>query len=262
MRRCIYLLISVFIAVIMVACEEIIDVNLKVGDPKYVIDADLTSLSSEQVIRVTQTVPFNADIPSKPIENALVTVSDSRGRVFNFAYQGQGYYTVQNLALRKNITYNLSVNIDNELFEATSKLEDLVAIDSLGVIQETIFNEPYYFVLFKFNDPMDHPNYYRYSISVNGGPFRFSSAFSDKFNDGLLVTHQIANSDNSLAIGDSVVVRRQCISKEVYDYWNEIQFANPGNASPSNPKSNISNGAFGYFSTTATKEYGVRIQLL
>jgi hypothetical protein len=260
--RTIYLLISVCIALTVVSCEEIIEVNLNEGDPKYVIEADLTSLSSDQVIRVTQTVPFNADVPSKPIENALVAVSDSRGQVFNFVSQGQGYYTVQNLKLQENITYNLSVNIDNELFEATSKLEDFVAIDSLGVIEEHVFNESYYFVLFKFNDPIDIPNYYRYSTSVNGGPFRFSSAFSDKFNDGLFITHQIANSDNSLAIGDSVVVRRQCISKEVYDYWNEIQFANPGNASPSNPKSNISNGAFGYFSVTAAKEYGIRIEML
>lgn len=262
MRRYIYLFINVCIASIIFSCEEIIEVNLNEGDPKYVIEADLTSLSSDQVIRVTQTVPFNADVPSKPIENARVDVSNSKGEVFNFAHQGQGYYVVENLKPRENVVYNLSVNIDNELFEATSKLEDFVPIDSMGVIEERVFNESYYFVLFKFNDPVDSPNYYRYSTSVNGSPFKFSSAFSDKFNDGLYVTHQIANSDNSLAMGDSVVVRRQCVSKDVYNYWNEIQFANPGNAAPSNPKSNISNGAFGYFSVTAAKEYGIRIEVL
>ncbi|GGH28022.1 hypothetical protein GCM10011418_38370 [Sphingobacterium alkalisoli] len=262
MTRSIYLLISVFVAFVSVSCEEIIEVNLNEGDPKYVIEADLTTLSSDQFIRVTQTVPFSADIPSKSIEHALVSVSDSRGQVFNFTYQGEGYYSFKNLKLQENVVYDLSVRIDNELFEATSRLEDFVAVDSLGVIEERIFNEPYYFVLLKFNDPIDIPNYYRYSTSVNGSTFKFSSVFNDKFNDGLFVSHEITNSDNSLAIGDSVIVRRQCISKDVYDYWNEVQFANPGNAAPSNPKSNISNGAFGYFSVTAAKEYGVRIEML
>lgn len=258
--RIIPLIITTLIASLFVSCEEVIDISLNSTNPKVVIEADLDDLAARQVIKVSRTVDFNVEEQNQPIANASVLVSDDRGRLYEFQHVGQGRYERNNFEPREGRTYQLKVEVDGEVFESTTKMENYVNIDSLGVLKDDIFNETYYSVNLKFDDPKGVNNYYKYSVSVNDSPFKFSNAFSDKFNDGLFVAHQITDLENAYVVGDSVVVKRSCVTKQVYTFWNEFQMTNPGSAAPSNPTSNISNGALGYFSVSSTKVYGVRIK--
>ncbi len=244
----------------MISCEEVIHVDLNTGHPRYVIEADLNNLSNEQVIRISQTVSFDSDRASKPINDAEVMVVGDRGRIYSFNPSGEGYYRHMNFTPTMNSEYQLLVRIDGEEFTARESMPDLVEVDSLGSLEETIFNEVNYSVLIKFSDPPLQDNYYKYLVSLNQQPFKFLQAFSDKYNDGLYVTHQLTDFNKPFALGDSILIRRQIIHKPVFDYWNQIQMLNPGSAAPGNPKSNISNGAFGYFSVSNTKEYGITIR--
>ncbi len=160
-----------------------------------------------------------------------------------------------------NGNYSLKVNVDGKEFLSTTQRNPYVEVDSIGIMQEEVFNENYFVITFKFDDPKDVSNYYKYSFSVNGGPFKFASVFSDKFNNGLFVTHEITerDDDSKFKVGDSIEIIRECINKDVYDFWNELQSINPGSAAPGNPKSNISNGALGYFSVSSAKLYKVVI---
>lgn len=254
------LYISVVLSCVTLAsCEDLIDVDLNEANPKLIIEADLNNLTSTQLIRIAKTVAFDSPVGDQPVVGAMVSVVDSKGRRFDFSDSGKGEYRRNNFKPEEDLNYSLSVTIDNETFTASTKMSKFVAIDSLAVMEETVFNETYYSAVLKFEDPKDVANYYKYDISVNGKPYKFAFAFSDKFNDGLYVTHQVSDKERSLAIGDSIVVRRQCLAKEVYNFWNEIQLLNPGSAAPANPTSNISNGALGYFSVCSAKEYGLRI---
>lgn len=245
---------------LMSSCEELIHVDLNTGHPRYVIEADLNNLSNIQVIRVSQTVAFNSDKSSEPITDANVQVTSSKGQKFTFTSIGEGYYQNSNFTPMANNTYHLSVKVDGEEFTADEAMYDYINVDSIGSLEETIFNEANYSVLVKFADPIDQADYYKYLVSVNQKPFRFLQAFSDKYNDGLYVTHQLTDFNKPFALGDTILIRRQVISKPVFDYWNQIQMLNPGSAAPANPKSNISNGAFGYFSVSNTKDYGITIK--
>ncbi|NGF56676.1 DUF4249 domain-containing protein [Parapedobacter sp. SGR-10] len=258
MRILVYLL-SVFL-VCMSSCEELIHVDLNTGDPRYVIEADLDNISSTQTIRVSQTVAFNADKASEPIDDAQVEVKSSGGQRYVFYPMGDGYYQNANFTPKPNSTYYLSVKIDDEVFTATEVMQPFINVDSIGSLEETIFNETNYSVLVKFSDPLGQADYYKYLVSINQQPFRFFQAYSDKYNDGLYVTHQLTDFTKPFALGDSILVRRQIITKPVFDYWNQIQMLNPGSAAPANPKSNISNGAFGYFSVSNSKDYGITIR--
>lgn len=253
-------LIIGLIALGFVSCEELIDVNLNEASPKYVIEGDLNDLSADQIIRISQTVAFNAPVKNKPIDNATVEVSDDKGTSYTFRNVGEGLYRANSFKLKPNTRYTLNVNIDGELYQAQSFMNNYIDVDSLGVIEDVVFSDTIYSVTLKFVDPKNDPNYYKYNISVNGSNFEFSRAFSDKFNDGLFVTHQISANDNGIKIGDSVVVRRHIVDKPVFNYWNEVLSTNPGSAAPSNPTSNISNGTFGYFSVSSAKKYGFRIR--
>lgn len=244
----------------MTSCEEVIDVDLNTADPRYVIEAELLGGSESQRIRVTQTVAFDSEVPNTPIDHAAVSVQSSDGRLFNFSSIGNGYYANNRFSPRESLSYRLSVQIDGEEFTSTERMREFVPVDSVGVIEETIFNEINYSVLFKFKDPAEEDNYYKYTVSVNERPFRFLQIQSDKYNNGLYVTHQLMDYLNPFELGDTLVIRRQSVSPSVYRYWNEIQLMNPGSAAPANPTSNISNGALGYFSISPFKDYGMRIR--
>ncbi|MDR2284523.1 MAG: DUF4249 domain-containing protein, partial [Sphingobacterium sp.] len=252
-----YILMSA--ALLLVSCEDLIEVDLNSANPKIVIEADLNDLSNRQIIRVSRTVDFNSPVSSEAITGAKVLVADSKGKVFDFVDKGDGLYVKEGFKPVVGLTYNLTVNVGEETYQSSTKMYPFVPVDSIAVKEETVFNKTYYFVVLKFNDPIDIPNYYKYDIAINEKGFKFANAYDDKFNDGLYVSHEVADKDNSIELGDSVVVRRQCVAKEVYTYWNQIQMLNPGSAAPANPTSNLSNGALGYFSVSSAKEYGVKI---
>lgn len=252
-------IIIIIIALGLTSCEELIDVDLNEASPRYVIEGDLTNLSNEQVIYISQTVAFNAPARKEPVNNAEVTVSDDKGTTYSFKSQGEGKYVAMFIPKEKS-TYKLRVNIAGETFESSSYMNDYIDVSSLDIIEDVIFTDTIYSVSLKFREPKNVANFYKYNLSVNGGPFEFSGVFNDKFNDGLIVTHQLSDRRNKIELGDSVVVRRQIIDKGVFNYWNEFQSINPGSAAPANPTSNISNGALGYFSVSSSKKYGVRIK--
>lgn len=244
------------------ACEKIIDVDLNAANPNYVIEADLNDLSDQQVIKVSQTVNFNSPEPYKAVDDAVVVVTDVNGVRHDFQSVGQGRYIRNNFKPMQDGKYALSVKIGDQEFKAATVRVPYVEVDSIGLMREEFFKEEYYVVTFTFQDPPNEDNYFKYSYSVNDGPFKFANVFSDKFNNGLVVKHEITERDKDLkfALGDAVKIKRECIAKDVYTFWNDLQSINPGSAAPANPTSNISNGALGYFSVSSAKMYDVLIE--
>ncbi|MFZ4861535.1 DUF4249 domain-containing protein [Sphingobacterium sp. Mn56C] len=259
MRLFIYLFT---VSILLLSCEEVIQLDLDSMETKYVIEADLNNLSAEQSIRISQSVAFDEEVNAKPVTNAVVFVSDSRGRLFKFDYNPEAQrYINSNFAAQEHLIYRLKVTIGDNEFSAQAKMPSYVPVDSIRIAEDKILKDTYYSIVMKFNDPAGVENYYKYDISINQNPFKFISVFSDKYNDGLNVSHTITNRKNTIAYGDEVLVRRQCIEKATYTFWQEVQKANPGNAAPTNPVSNISNGALGYFSVSSAMDYNVKISM-
>ena len=249
------------LSLLFLSCEELIEVDLNDSDPKLVIEAEITNNGNKQEILISRTVNFDDDKPFEPIVNAQVTLTNNHGKSFHFPHDKNGVYVSPNfISLNTSDTYFLNVEVDGQQYNSTSKMDEYVEIDSLGVTKEEIFGDSYYFINMKFHDPAGVPNYYKYNISINGSPFEFSGAYRDKFYDGKQITQQIGGGNlDDFKLGDEVIVRRSSVSKETYKYWSEVQAANPGNAAPGNPTSNISNGALGYFSISNAKDYSVII---
>lgn len=233
------------------SCEELIDINLNDADPRIVIEADLNNLPNAQIIYVSRTVPFNDVRPKEIVGNAQVQVMGPQGSPIQFVFseEHQGYVN-STFIPRENLTYSLRVMVDGEMYESTETMPMRVEVDSVGMLRENIFGDTYYFATLRFQDPAGIDNYYKYNVSVDDKPMKFFAVFSDKFNDGLYITHQIGSVDNDIEMTSQVIIRRQSISESVYRYWNEIQSTNPGSAAPANPTSNITNGALGYFSVS------------
>lgn len=259
MKKNLYMFMVLFVGLLSTGCEDLIEIDLNSADPRIVIEADLDNLDDWQVIYVSRTVPFDDDRQREIVTDANVDVQAVQGnnsRTYPFRYsEMHEAYINTSFQVNGQTQYTLHVMIDGELYQSTESMAPYVEVDSMGIMKERIFEDDYYFATFKFQDPAETSNYYKYNVSVDGGLMKFYAVFNDKFNDGLYITHQIGSTDNDIALGSRVIVKRQLISPSVYRYWNEIQSINPGSAAPANPTSNISNGALGYFSISNVQEY-------
>ncbi|WP_262249187.1 DUF4249 domain-containing protein [Parapedobacter soli] len=242
-----------------VSCEDVIDINLNDADPQLVIVGTVSNRSYEQRVTLSRTVAFDVSEPFDPVSGATVTVSDGRGQTFQFVERTPGVY-VANFRGRERERYELSVQLEGQVYTAISTMPPLITADSIGTGVRTLFGEEQKFISIRYADPAGMPNYYRYLWRVNNGAMKMLYVTQDKFNDGRYVSEDLVDFDTDLVAGDSVVVRMQCIDKAAFDFWNAVQSTNPGTAAPANPPSMFGAGALGYFSAYAESEMPTEVQ--
>lgn len=238
------------------ACEEVIELDIDDVVPRVVIEADINDLHRLQSVYISRTLRFSDNRASDPVTDAQVYLVVGDGGYYHFApTQIPGQYQARILDLKPNFEYILYVEVDGELYQAVDVMPEYIEVDSLGAGRERFFDEYVYYGSMQFNDPPGVANFYKYDIAVNDDAFQFGSVWNDRFNDGLSVTHQINSPQRDMSTSDTLRIRRSVVSAPVYRYWYEIQAAHPGVAAPANPRSNISNGALGYFSVSSGREY-------
>lgn len=249
--------ILLFFIINFYSCEDIIDIKTDSSDPKFVIEASLNDLNNSQVIKISKTVNITDTSTGRPIDDADVIVTNPNGNKYIFEGIGGGLYINTSFSANNNGTYLLKVNINNIEFTSSTQKVPYVDIDSANIFISELFTDRYYFFKFNFVDPISVKNYYKYSYSKNGNIFKYLAVFSDRFNDGLNVSHLITEKDkrSKFVFGDHIAILRECIDEEVFTYFNNWKSFNPESVAPSNPRSNISNGALGYFSVSSAKIY-------
>ncbi|MDM1296387.1 DUF4249 family protein [Sphingobacterium sp. N143] len=254
-------LIALF-AGILFSCEDKIDLELPENTGQLVITADLMASDQLHQINIQEVVGIKDEVLS-PITDAEVMVKNlENNEIYTFLAGPDGVYTNKTLRLREKTSYQLYVKtVEGKVIEGISTLPSYVDVDSIGLSERVLFTDTIYYPTMIFNDPPEKGNYYRYKMSVNNGEMRFIDVFSDKYNNGLEVQHDIVDRDRDLKIGDKIHILRQCIDVGAYNYWNSFQMINPGAASPSNPISNLSNNALGYFSVSVGKYYDSEVVL-
>lgn len=251
--------ILLYSSFLFLSCEEKVDLNLNADSGRVVIDAQLSDASTVQRIRVSKSVAFDAQVGSTAVKNATVTVKDNLNQSYSFQHEKEGYYINRNFKPVAGRKYTLSIGVQKQQFTSNSSMPAYINVDTVRVIEKEIAGKTYFFIALSFKDPAKIANYYMYTLSINGKEFRFASAESDQFNDGLQATHYISDLERSLSSGDKITVRRYCVDAGTYNYWNGYQSTNLSTAAPGNPKSNISNNALGYFSAATVKEYQLAI---
>ncbi|HLI92643.1 MAG TPA: DUF4249 family protein, partial [Puia sp.] len=150
--------------------------------------------------------------------------------------------------------YDLSVTAGGETYRAVSAMPMPVTLDSVSFQSNSGFGRTRISALANFRDPAGVRNYYQFVEYVNGA--RLSKelyVFDDRLSDGRYINYTLFNDSTYLQAGDQVQVDMYCIDSTVYNYFFKLfQSGGAGafntSASPANPTSNLSNGAFGYFS--------------
>ena len=127
---------------------------------------------------------------------------------------------------------------------------DAITIKSVSEIDNT-------FPILHFKDPVGEVNqYYRALLFINGeqDPELPEYIISMELMDGVsyewaLMVFSNDSDVDPIEKGDELTVEFQCIDKGTYKFFDSLT---NGVGTPTNPISNISNGALGYFSACTT----------
>jgi Domain of unknown function (DUF4249) len=139
-------------SLVIFSCETVINPDLEKVDPILVVDGWITNKPGNQTIVLSQTQPYFDNSIPPPVSGAVVTVTDNTSKVFSFKEDATkpGNYvwkpTGNELIGVVGNSYKLSVQVNGENFEATSRMGPVPPIDS---------------ITFKKNDPAQlNPDFY------------------------------------------------------------------------------------------------------
>lgn len=244
----------------MISCEREINLDLDDQSGKIVIEGNVTNQAGPYSVRITKSVAFTQSNLYPAIENAQVILSDDLGQTETLQYTGNGIYQASTFLGQSGRTYTLKINAEGKEYTSISKMPESVTFEGLEQDSFQVGGETSYTLLPIFIDPPALGNRYLFYYTINDNPKKYFSEFSDNVNNGLpnqrpliLPNDDGDEPDNvKVVVGDTIHVTMQCIDDKVYTFYSallQLSGGGPGGGiTPTNPPSNISNNALGYFS--------------
>lgn len=277
--------IAFIMFILFSSCEKEVKINLKEGATQVVVDGAIENDVPPYVV-LTKSIGFFSSIDLNTLENsflhdATITVSDGTNTVTLKEYAVDTgtankfyFYSIDTafaaVKMKGEIgkTYSLKIVYEGKTYEASSKLPNPKAMDTIWA------GDPFAFgqnvadgaktIYVNYADPDTLGNYGLYYTKTNDQPYYMSQdLYTDEFTNGSLQTsypltlglapgqdRQEANDSLGYVFkGDTVTLKWCAIDKKVYDFWKSYVYASnvSGNpfSTPINLKTNISNGALG-----------------
>ncbi|RDC54906.1 DUF4249 domain-containing protein [Pedobacter chinensis] len=252
-RLIIYLAILSFC---FTACKKIIEIDTNNAEPQIVIEGKITDQFTDQQIIISKSVGYDEKTSYPKITGATVKVSDSRGNNYVFTEKEPGIYTSRMRGI-SGVTYSLNVSAEGKTFSASSKMPNLVKLDSIGVVINSFFGKERKTAAAYLVDPANETNFYHFNLYVNNLFSRRIYVNNDRLTNGNRLRIQLFyesddEDDDGLKTGDKISIEMEGIDSNIFDYWYALsQHSGRGpnqGTTPANPPSNISNNALGYFS--------------
>lgn len=259
-RQC-YWLITLFLAI---GCEEVVEPSLITTSPILVVEAHLSDIPNETVVKLTTTAPFNDPSPNPPVTNATVQIRNDPNNLISFFEQEPGIYTPieRDFVGREGGQYSLSVKVGRVVYSSLAYMPQTPKIDSLSFAFEArnIDQEAGYYVSYHYQDPISR-DYHLLEFLENGVPNigeRFEIR-SDRNVNGKYLRFKVQKAFNR---NDTVTIITRSLTEAAYKYFEGLNLlaesGSPSQAVPENPNSNISsenNPALGiFYATTSASE--------
>ncbi len=273
MRTLIRHIFSLLAIIMVFSCEETIIIDSRTSESKVVIEGLILNVPGRSYVKVSRTRSFYENGSTNRVIDAQVEVTTSNGEQLIFSHnpsansEWDGYY-YPNLNFSGNIgeTYTLSVVVDGVEYNATEQLLPVTSIDSLTVrLSEDELDDPeipgrYWEVLFYAKEPQDRVDYYLFKYYRNDSllldwPTDIYFA-NDEILDETIKDIEIAG---YFAEGDRAKVEMLSLTRNAFIYYSDLfnlinndggMFSPP----PANPRTNLSNEAFGYFQVSAVND--------
>lgn len=265
-----YILIVIAAVFVLSACEKTVLLDLNQNTPRVVIEGQVTNKPGYQYVKVSRTIGFYTVGGTPAVSDAVVLVTDDLGNEMQFVHNpgnradSIGYYLPE-FAFEGEIdrTYSLSVLVDGELYEASDKLERVTAIDSLSYrISVDEQEDPedfgkFYEVLLYAKEPQNTTDYYLFKFYRNDS-LKVYNDTDIYYADDEVLGENIDGVASPIYYGPGDIARVEMysLSRNGFVFYNDLQnllnndgglFGQP----PSNSRTNLSNGAFGFFQASA-----------
>jgi hypothetical protein len=239
----------------ILACEQVIQVDLKEAEPTLVVEALVTDSLAPFRVKLTTTKPYFSSDRAPVVATAFVTIADNSGNTDTLKYNGNGIYlTAQAKKGIPNLTYTLLIKYNNKQYSAAAVLNQHYQIDSITYkfVKGTPLPPGYYMTLYA--GALQKPgHFFQIRILRNDTPQIFPFKY---FTDGdqfiVIGKPIVAQIPYVLRQHDKVDFEYYAITKEYYQYLfnlnNQLNSSGgPFDAQPANLPTNINGGAFGYF---------------
>jgi len=251
------LLLSIFFLGFFTSCEKVIELDLNTSSSQMVIEGNIYDEPGPYTVKISRSV--NIDEPSvyPAVKGATVTISDNAGNTQVLAEKDSGVYQTSTLQGVPGRTYTLSVEVDGQIYTAISTMPDGVNIDTLYTVDSGYSG--LYQVCVDLTDPANTTNYYRLVDFVNGKRLSTIIVANDELSKGKKINGTLMYSEDDMKSGDTYTLWLESIDKGVYNYFNTASTNGQDSASPSNPDTNISNGALGYFNACSVRKKSIVI---
>jgi hypothetical protein len=274
-----YIVVIFFSAFVFLSCEKTVLLDLQQMPAKVVIEGLLTNQPNYQFVKVTRTSGFYGSGATPRITDAIVLVEDDLGAQFNYIHNpnnhpdSNGYYlpAVPFVGVIDR-TYTLTVTVNGENYVAEDKLYNVTSIDSLDYqVNHNEMDDPkedgkYYEVLMYAKEPQETEDYYLFKFYRNDS-LKLYNPSDIYFSDDKTLGEEIHGVQSPIyyAQEDSARVEMFSLSRTGYVFYSDLfnlinndggMFSPP----PANSRTNLSNGALGFFQVSALNISGIRIK--
>lgn len=263
-----YSLITVFL-IWLGSCTEVIDVELDSTFTRLVVYGELTTDTTEHVITLTYSADYLTDQIPAGVENASVELSYDDTSFILIPGDPGKYMTRPDFFGIPGKHYNLKidgVDIDRdgktEIYEASTYLPAVNPLDSIALkYTSNTFFSGWEIMVYAW-DPEGIRNFYSFKSYLNGILqtdtlteliVQNDDLFDGNYTYGITSQFLDDSKSNEKALpGDTITFEINGITEEYFWFIVEAQTEAFGNipmfsGPPANIKSNISNGALGFF---------------
>lgn len=272
-------IVIIFSAFIFLSCDKAVLLDLEQMPSQVVIEGLVTNQPNYQFVKVSLTAGFYESGETPRVTDATVLVVDDLGAQVNYIHNpnnhpdSSGYYlpTVPFVGVIGR-TYTLTVMVDGESYAAEDKLFDITAIDSLKYqINFEEKDDPkeegkFYEILLYAKEPQETEDYYLFKFYRNDS-LKIYNPSDIYFADDKTLGEEINGVPSPVfyAPEDSARVEMFSLSRNGFVFYSDLfnllnndggMFSPP----PANSRTNLSNGALGFFQVSAVNISGIRIK--
>ena len=262
--------IIILVLFIAAACTERINVKLDTTYTRLVVDGALMNDTTPCKIILTKSAYYFYNQPVPAVTNATVTIDDGSAiwHLKETMPGISGIYRPDSL-LKGMIgkTYTLHIILADAInnhseYTAACKLDTVAHLDSISYEFHSEFGKDGVYIITVYaQEPPELGNYYMFLWYRNGVLMSDSiqevSLTDDQFINGnyingagVIFINQ-SHSWEKIAPGDTIMLRMSGITKEYYDFVQEVQIAGFNiplfTGPPANVVGNIDNGGIGFF---------------
>ena len=234
------------------SCKEEIPIELAEDIGKIVIESEINDAGTNQYTKISKTTSFGNTISFEPYDVSFVVISDDAGLMDTLIRIRPGVYQTTKIQGTVGRNYSLEVNDQGTIYQSSSRMMPCPAIDSTYIFNFLSSENRY--AAIKFKDAVGEQNYYRYFIRLNRQPPKTMYVFEDKLINGAEWRFTSRRQEEKMKLGDTAEFILLSTDKANFEFFNVLiqnqLVTSNGNeqVAPTNPPSNISNGALGYFS--------------